>query len=75
MTTNTGLPETESFGCGGCKGGSETGVISSMYLLQSKKGEWFVVSGSWNDEKTAVDSDRFVLMMQKTVKILREKSL
>ena len=76
MTTNKALPERESSAWNyvGFKGGSETGVISMTYLLQSKKGEWFVVSGSWNDEKSAVDDTRFALLMQKTVKILREKS-
>ena len=49
-------------------------MISTTYLLQSKKGEWFVVSGSWNDENAPVKSEAFALLMQKAVKTLQEKT-
>ncbi len=57
----------------GYKGGSETGVISMTYLLQSKKGEWFVVTSSWNNENEAVKQDSFILLIQTAVKILQEQ--
>ena len=76
LTINKALPETEAakWSYVGYKGGSETGVISLTYLLQSKKGEWFVVSASLNDEKAAVNDSNFVLLVQKTIQILREKN-
>jgi beta-lactamase class A len=43
----------------GYKGGSEPGVISMSYLLRSKAGKWYVVSGSWNDTKAEVDKNKF----------------
>lgn len=58
----------------GYKGGSETGVMSMTYLLQSKKGDWFVLSGSWNDEKSPVAEAAFAGLMQKSVSLLREKT-
>lgn len=54
----------------GYKGGSEPGVISMTYLLQSDKGEWFVVTASWNDEKKVVDENKFATLVQSAVKIL-----
>jgi beta-lactamase class A len=51
----------------GHKGGSETGVISMSYLLQSKSGKWIVVSGSWNDVAKPVDDNRFAALMERLV--------
>jgi beta-lactamase class A len=51
----------------GYKGGSEMGVISMSYLLQSKTGKWFVVSGSWNDVAKPVDDSRFAVLMERLV--------
>jgi beta-lactamase class A len=47
----------------GYKGGSEPGVISMSFLTQSKAGEWYAISGSWNDTAKDVDKDRFVALM------------
>lgn len=51
----------------GFKGGSEPGVINLSFLVQSKSGQWFAVSGSWNDPKAAVDEARFVALMSRAV--------
>jgi hypothetical protein len=76
LTINKALPaaDAKDWNYIGYKGGSETGVISLTYLLQSAKGEWYVVSGSWNDEQKAVDNEKFVGMMQKAVKLLAIKT-
>jgi hypothetical protein len=71
LSINKALPDAKNWNYVGYKGGSETGVISLTYLLQSKKGEWFVVSASWNDEKSAVNNENFALLVQKVVKILQ----
>ncbi|MEZ5428062.1 MAG: serine hydrolase [Pyrinomonadaceae bacterium] len=75
MTINKALPEAtaKNWNYVGYKGGSEPGVISMTYLLETPKGEWFVVTGSWNDEKSPVAEAQFVGLMQKAVKILWEK--
>jgi beta-lactamase class A len=61
MGINAGLGKAfkESWRYVGYKGGSEPGVISMSYLLQSKSGKWYVVSGSWNDTKAEVDQKKF----------------
>ena len=43
----------------GYKGGSEPGVISMSYLAQSKAGDWYAITGSWNNSAKEVDMQRF----------------
>ncbi len=76
LAINPALPEedAENWNFVGYKGGSETGVINMTYLLQSKKGDWFVVTGSWNNENAPVENENFALLMQKAVKILQEQT-
>lgn len=47
----------------GYKGGSEPGVISMSFLTQSKTGDWYAVSGSWNNPAKDVDNATFVQLM------------
>jgi beta-lactamase class A len=49
----------------GYKGGSEPGVISLSYLLQSTNGKWYMASGSWNDPRAEVDQKKFVGLMER----------
>lgn len=49
----------------GYKGGSEPGVISMSYLLQSPAAKWYVATGSWNDTKQEVDKSRFAALMER----------
>lgn len=51
----------------GYKGGSEAGVVSANFLVQSKTGAWYAVAGSWNDPKAAVDETRFFTLMNRAV--------
>lgn len=55
------------YGYLGFKGGSEPGVVNLSFLVQSKAGAWYAVAGSWNDPKAAVDENRFVGLMSRTV--------
>jgi beta-lactamase class A len=57
----------------GYKGGSESGVISMSFLLQSKAGRWYAVTGSWNDVSAPVDNIKFVGLMQRLVNLLAEQ--
>lgn len=47
----------------GYKGGSEAGVINMTWLLRDKKGDWSVLTGSWNDPSAPLDNERFELLM------------
>jgi hypothetical protein len=47
----------------GYKGGSEPGVISMSFLAQSKAGDWYAISGSWNNTAKEVDNAVFVELM------------
>lgn len=51
----------------GYKGGSEPGVISMSYLLQSPAGKWYIASGSWNDTQQEIDKARFAALMERLV--------
>lgn len=53
----------------GYKGGSEPGVISMSYLLQSPAGKWYIASGSWNDTQQEIDKARFAALMERLVSI------
>ena len=47
----------------GYKGGSEPGVISMSFLAQSKGGDWYTISGSWNNAAKEVDNAAFAALM------------
>ena len=51
----------------GYKGGSEPGVISMSYLLQSPSGKWTIVTGSWNNSAADVDNAKFAGLMERLV--------
>ncbi|MDI1296496.1 MAG: serine hydrolase, partial [bacterium] len=54
----------------GYKGGSEPGVIAMNLLAQAKDGQWYGVSGSWNDSAARVDEPRFVALMTRALNLL-----
>ncbi len=47
----------------GYKGGAETGVISMSFLTQSKAGDYYTVTGSWNNPAAGVDNAVFAALM------------
>lgn len=55
----------------GFKGGSEAGVIALNYLAEDRDGNWFAVSGSWNDPAAAVDEARFQALMIRALQRMR----
>jgi hypothetical protein len=73
LAINRPLPASEirRFAYVGYKGGSEAGVMSMSYLLQSKTGEWYTVTGTWNNPAAAVDERKFESMMQRAVALVR----
>lgn len=59
----------------GYKGGSEPGVISMSFLLQSRAGRWYGVTGSWNNASAPVDNAKFVGLMQRLVDLVAQQDL
>jgi len=53
----------------GYKGGSEPGVLTMTYLLQSTSGEWFVLSMEWNNKQAALEQGKFFALMQRALQI------
>ncbi len=51
----------------GYKGGSEPGVISMSFLAQSKAGDWYAISGSWNNPTAEVNKEAFAALMTRLV--------
>jgi hypothetical protein len=47
----------------GYKGGSEPGVMNMTLLLQAKNGDWYALTGSWNDPAQAVSEGRFAALI------------
>lgn len=47
----------------GYKGGSEPGVIAMSFLAQSKAGDWYAISGAWNNPAKEVDNAAFAALM------------
>ncbi len=72
LSINRPLPvqELSRFAYTGYKGGSEVGVMSMSFLIQTKSGEWFTVTGTWNNPAAAVDERRFEGMMQRAVNMI-----
>ncbi len=74
MGINPGLSPTAAakWSYIGYKGGSEPGVISMSYLLQSKAGKWIIASGSWNDTTKEVENGKFAALMERLVNTIAE---
>jgi hypothetical protein len=53
----------------GYKGGSEPGVLNLTLLLQAKRGDWYVLTGSWNDPAQAVEEARFVALIARAAEL------
>jgi hypothetical protein len=64
---NPGLSrdQASAFGYVGFKGGSEPGVLNLSYLIQSRDGRWFALSGTWNNPAAPLEETRFVALMQR----------
>jgi hypothetical protein len=53
----------------GFKGGSEPGVINMTLLLESKAGQWFAISGSWNNPAAGLDEGRFAGLLSRSAEL------
>ncbi len=53
----------------GYKGGSEPGVMNMTLLLQARSGDWYVLTGSWNDPAQAVNEARFASLITRAAEL------
>ncbi|MFM9851454.1 MAG: serine hydrolase [Sphingomonadaceae bacterium] len=69
MAIAPGIPSGEAarFAYVGYKGGSEIGVFAMNFLVQTKAGAWYSVTGSWNNGDAAVNSARFEALMSRAL--------
>mgnify|MGYP003662506406 CR=1 FL=1 len=57
----------------GYKGGSEPGVLSFNFLLQSKAGENYAVSINWNDEGISLQESDLLALTTRLINLLAEQ--
>jgi beta-lactamase class A len=73
LSINPGLGVSkEKWSYTGYKGGSEPGVMNMTYLLCSAKGEWFVLSCTWNNTKAPVDEAKFSGLVGRAIQLLEK---
>jgi beta-lactamase class A len=56
----------------GYKGGSEPGVMAMNMLAQGQGGQWYAISGSWNNPAARVEEGKFVALMTRAMNVLAE---
>jgi len=71
LSKNPGIPPQakEKWQFVGYKGGSEPGVMHMTLLLQAKNGDWYVLTGSWNDAERAIEEGRFAALIGKAAEL------
>lgn len=65
LTVNPGTASAALFDYIGFKGGSEPGVIYTNWLVKTKKGNWYAVTGGWARKDVAVDERGFAMLMSR----------
>lgn len=56
----------------GYKGGSEPGVITMNYLIESSNGSWYTLTAAWNNPHVAIDEAKFVGLVERAIELLAE---
>jgi hypothetical protein len=62
--------EAARFRSVGFKGGSEIGVIALALIVQTQSGDWYAVTGAWNDSAGPVDEVQFDGLMKRAVALI-----
>ena len=73
LAVNPGLAPADGWDYWGYKGGSEAGVLNLSFLMQRADGVWFTVVGTWNDPNSTVDDDKFMGLIEATLRLLGEE--
>ncbi|MDT8759502.1 class A beta-lactamase-related serine hydrolase [Sphingomonas psychrotolerans] len=71
LSSNPGIapPAANKWQWVGYKGGSEPGVMNMTLLLQSKAGDWYVLTASWNDPAQPVEEARFAALISRAAEL------
>jgi hypothetical protein len=71
MAVNSGLDlNADTWRYIGYKGGSEPGVLTMSFLLQSRSGDWYVLTASQSDPDALVDQITFSSLMKQAARLL-----
>lgn len=54
----------------GFKGGSEPGVMSLNFLVNGNDGQYYAISGHWNDSNALLDEGRYIALMTRLLNLL-----
>lgn len=65
LAVNPGAPDASRFAYMGYKGGSEPGVIFTSWLVKTKQGKWYAVTGGWTRKDAAIDERGFAILMSR----------
>jgi hypothetical protein len=64
------LTKDTKFKYAGFKGGSEPGVVTMTYLLQSQNNNWSCLSLAWNNESKKINSTIFQDIVKKVINLI-----
>lgn len=67
MAANPQTPSAAQLDYAGFKGGSEPGVIYGSWLVRTKKGEWYAVTGGWTRDDATVATPTFMNLMNRLI--------
>jgi beta-lactamase class A len=65
LAVSPGTPSGTLFDYVGFKGGSEPGVIFTSWLVKTRKGNWYAITGGWTRTDAAVDERGFANLMNR----------
>lgn len=68
MAVNPQTPGDTGFAYAGFKGGSEPGVIYGSWLVRTKAGQWYAITGGWTRPDAGVETLTFMSLMQRLMR-------
>ena len=68
MAVNPQTPGDTGFAYAGFKGGSEPGVIYGSWLVRTKGGQWYAITGGWTRPDAGVETLTFMTLMQRLMR-------
>ncbi len=68
MAVNPQTPGDTGFAYAGFKGGSEPGVIFGSWLVRTKAGDWYAITGGWTRLDAGVETLTFMTLMQRLMR-------
>ncbi|MBA4762332.1 serine hydrolase [Sphingomonas sp.] len=68
MAVNPQVPGDAGFAYAGFKGGSEPGVIYGSWLVRTKAGDWYAITGGWTRPDAGVETLTFMTLMNRLMR-------